>query len=92
MPDWIVRCICSVFIGLLILEVSTIRTLGQVQTPTSPFDFQPPFEREMKAGEKHTYPVRLKANDFLKLDVVQKGIDVVVRLLGPDMKVMVEVD
>ncbi|MBI4748567.1 MAG: tetratricopeptide repeat protein [Acidobacteria bacterium] len=48
--------------------------------------------RELKGGEKHTYPISLKANDYLKLVVNQKGIDVVVRLIGPDGKVVQEVN
>ena len=51
-----------------------------------------PIERELKSSEKHTYSIILKANDYLKLVVEQKGIDVVVRLLGPDGKKLAEVD
>ncbi|MBX7220547.1 MAG: CHAT domain-containing protein [Blastocatellia bacterium] len=65
-------------------------------TPTESADFQlipgKPFERELKGGETHRYPLQLKADDYLKLVVEQKGIDVVVRLLGPDGKVNQEVD
>ncbi|HNC47184.1 MAG TPA: hypothetical protein PLU80_23630, partial [Acidobacteriota bacterium] len=46
----------------------------------------------LNPGEKHTYPLKLKTNDFLKLVVEQKGIDVVVRLLGPDGTKLAEVD
>ena len=46
----------------------------------------------LNPGEKHTYPLTLKANDYLKLVVEQQGIDVVVRLLGPDGKKLAEVD
>lgn len=49
-------------------------------------------ERELSGGEKHTYLLGFKANDFVKLVVEQKGIDVVVRLLGPDGKVNQERD
>ena len=49
-------------------------------------------ERELKGGDKHRFSVQLNANDFLKLSVIQKGIDVVVRLLGPDGKILQEVD
>ncbi|MBI4748569.1 MAG: CHAT domain-containing protein [Acidobacteria bacterium] len=48
--------------------------------------------RQLKGGEKHTYLLQLKANDYLNLVVNQKGIDVVVRLLGPEEKVVQEVD
>ncbi|HNH83574.1 MAG TPA: tetratricopeptide repeat protein, partial [Acidobacteriota bacterium] len=49
-------------------------------------------ERELKGGEKHTYPFQLKTNDYLKLVVEQRGVDVVVRLIGPDGKTLHEVD
>ncbi|MBI4748669.1 MAG: tetratricopeptide repeat protein [Acidobacteria bacterium] len=51
-----------------------------------------PIERELNSGEKHSYPLQLKTNDYLKLVVEQRGIDVVVRLIGPDGKTLQEVD
>ena len=49
-------------------------------------------ERELKGGEKHAYPIQLKADDLLELVVEQRGIDVVVRLFGPDGTNLLEVD
>ncbi|MBI4749887.1 MAG: CHAT domain-containing protein [Acidobacteria bacterium] len=46
----------------------------------------------LSPGQKHTYPLTLEANDFLNLVVEQKGIDVVVRLVGLDGKILIEVD
>ena len=40
-------------------------------------------ERLLKGGGIHRYQVDLAAADFAKVVVVQKGIDVVVRLYGP---------
>ncbi|HNH83808.1 MAG TPA: CHAT domain-containing protein, partial [Acidobacteriota bacterium] len=51
-----------------------------------------PIEQDLKGGEKHTYPIQLKANDYLKLVVEQHGVDVVVRLISPDGKTLHEVD
>lgn len=51
-----------------------------------------PNVENLNSSEKHSYPLALKANDFLKLVVEQQGIDVVVRLIGPDGKVIQEVD
>ncbi|MBX7222236.1 MAG: tetratricopeptide repeat protein [Blastocatellia bacterium] len=48
--------------------------------------------KAMKGGESHSYPLTLKANDFLQAIVEQKGLDVVVRLIGPDGKTVQEVD
>jgi hypothetical protein len=41
-------------------------------------------ERAMAGGEVHGYKVSLKSGQFLHAVVDQRGIDVVVRLLGPD--------
>lgn len=62
------------------------------QVQVSPFETQSPLVRELKGGEKHGYHLKLQANDFLRLVVEQQGIDVVVRLLGPDGKLIQEVD
>ncbi|MBI4750640.1 MAG: tetratricopeptide repeat protein [Acidobacteria bacterium] len=43
-------------------------------------------EREFKGGETHVYPLKLKAGFFLDVEVKQQGINVVVRLIGPDGK------
>ena len=49
-------------------------------------------ERAMAGGEAHDYKVPLKAGQFLHVVVDQRGIDVVVRLLGPGGKRIAEVD
>jgi erythromycin esterase len=51
-----------------------------------------PVERSLTGGESHGYLVPLKAGQFLHLVVDQRGIDVVVTLLGPDGKRIAEVD
>lgn len=51
-----------------------------------------PIERELKGGETHSYRVDLQAGQFMHAVVEQKGIDVVVALVGPDGKPIVEMD
>jgi len=51
-----------------------------------------PIERELSGGEAHVYQITLTAGQYLHLVVEQRGIDVVVRLLGPDNKQFAEVD
>ncbi len=51
-----------------------------------------PVERAMAGGEAHDYKVVVKAGQFLHLVVDQRGIDVVVRVFGPDGKRVAEVD
>ncbi|MBO0721615.1 MAG: tetratricopeptide repeat protein, partial [Blastocatellia bacterium] len=49
-------------------------------------------KRELAGGEQHVYQIRLNADQFLKVIVEQKGIDVVVDVLGPDGKQLQEFD
>jgi CHAT domain-containing protein len=51
-----------------------------------------PIERELKGGEGHSYRITLTAGQYLHVIVEQKGIDVVVRLFGPDGQKITEVD
>jgi len=51
-----------------------------------------PIERELKGGEVHAYRLALAAEQYVRVVVAQRGIDVVVRLFGPDGRQIVEVD
>jgi CHAT domain-containing protein/Tfp pilus assembly protein PilF len=46
--------------------------------------------RELAGGQLHTYQIRLSADQFLKAVVEQDGIDVVIQVLGPDGKQILE--
>src|SRR5262249_59535579 len=45
-----------------------------------------PIERELAAGESHSYQITLAERDFLSVTVEQRGIDVAVKGGGPDGK------
>lgn len=49
-------------------------------------------EHKLKGGEKHVYQLKPKANEYLKVVVEQKGIDVVVTLFAPDQTKLLEID
>jgi CHAT domain-containing protein len=51
-----------------------------------------PIEREMAGGQKHFYQIALTEGQYLNAIVEQRGIDVVVRCLGPDGKQIAEFD
>ena len=91
-----VRCLSWVLLSCLLFNGWTAKLDSQSnpQNPQSTAqDRRLPTEPQtLNPGEKHTYPLTLKANDFLKLVVEQQGIDVVVRLLGPDGNKLAEVD
>jgi CHAT domain-containing protein/tetratricopeptide (TPR) repeat protein len=49
-------------------------------------------EREIRGGERHSYPVHLEKGKFLRIVVDQNGVDVVVRLLDPEGSPVLSVD
>jgi CHAT domain-containing protein/lipopolysaccharide biosynthesis regulator YciM len=51
-----------------------------------------PIERELAGGQSHAYQITLAEGQFLNVTIEQRGIDVVVKLLGPDGKQIVEFD
>jgi CHAT domain-containing protein/predicted negative regulator of RcsB-dependent stress response len=51
-----------------------------------------PIERELIGGQSHQYLIGLAQNQFLRLIVEQKGIDVAVLLFDPEGKKIEEVD
>jgi CHAT domain-containing protein/Tfp pilus assembly protein PilF len=51
-----------------------------------------PIKRELTAGQQHIYQISLGADQFLRAIVEQDGIDVVVRLSGPDGNQITEFD
>lgn len=51
-----------------------------------------PIAREIRGGEQHAYQVKLSAGQHARIVLEQKGIDVVLSLLGADGKPILEVD
>jgi hypothetical protein len=49
-----------------------------------------PLKRELAGGEAHSYRITLSAGQYLRVVVDQRGVDVVVRLFGPDGRQLVE--
>ena len=58
-------------------------------TPLSP---GAPVERELSGGQSHAYEMILDAGQFLRLTVEQKGVDIVLKLIGPGGQTLAEVD
>ena len=80
------------------VTMTTVRAAVEAQVKPADKQKPPPLptlksgSAALGGGEKHSFQISLKANDYLNLIVDQQGIDVVVRLLGPDGKVVQEVD
>ncbi len=51
-----------------------------------------PVIREMRGGEQHSYQLHLSAGEMARVVLDQKGIDVVLALMGADGKPILEVD
>lgn len=51
-----------------------------------------PIERQLAAGQTHTFSVKLDENNFIQLVVEQRGIDVVVKVAAPDGKILATTD
>jgi erythromycin esterase len=64
--------------------------LGEVSAV--PLEPGTPLEREMGAGDVHAYQVILDQRQFLRAIVDQRGIDVVVTVIGPNGEKIAEVD
>jgi CHAT domain-containing protein/tetratricopeptide (TPR) repeat protein len=51
-----------------------------------------PIERELKGGDTHSFRLHIEAGQFLYAIVDQRGIDVVVTLIGPDGQPFLKID
>ena len=67
---------------------------GQTQAPEelTVLETGKPLTRELSGGQKHSYQLELRAEQYVKLVVEQHGIDVVIRLLGADGTVITDYD
>jgi len=70
----------------------TPSTVATIQQDAGTIQPGIPIERELKAGETHSYRIHLEAEKFLYVVVDQRGIDVVVTLVGPNNQPLLKVD
>ncbi len=76
---------------LLIACTLFLPAFTSAQAP-APLQLNQALQRELAGGQSHSYPLTLGAQQFLNLVVEQRGIDVVVSLLGPDQQQLLKVD
>jgi hypothetical protein len=86
MPERI-RCVVVASL-LMVSSAMSVRAQESVYS----LSVGPPVMREMRGGEQHAFQVKLDAGQYARIAVEQKGIDVVVALLGSDGKPLLEVD
>ena len=84
---WTLRCAAAAA-WVLLLSASPVQSQEQSRTLT----IGQPVAREIRGGEQHTYQVNLTAGQHARIVLDQKGIDVVLTLLGADGKPTLDVD
>ncbi len=85
---------CAAVPWLLLLSVAVNGASPQLPDQTSAYTVTvgQPVVREMRGGEQHTFEVKLDAGQYARVVLDQKGIDVVLGLLGADGKPILEAD
>src|SRR5262245_8238060 len=78
-------------------QLEVLKTTGPqdgavAENDVRPLEQGPPVKRELSDGQRHSYRLRLGADQFLKATIEQQGIDVVVKISGPDGKQILEID
>jgi CHAT domain-containing protein/Tfp pilus assembly protein PilF len=95
-----VHCGLALFIGAPSIQVQTLRAGFSAGSAAAPQNGQQaqrlergkPIERKLAGGKSHSYQLSLDAGQYAKLVIDQRGIDVVVQLLGLDGKQIMEFD
>src|SRR6266850_3869589 len=82
---------CMIRLPLLLISLLGVQAASAQVGPTS---LQPgtPVERTLAAGQSHSYTISLEQDQFLRLLVDQRGIDVVVRAFSPAGRQLGEFD
>jgi tetratricopeptide (TPR) repeat protein len=62
------------------------------QADVRPLEFGKPIERELAGDETHTYQINVDSGQFLHVVVKQRGIDVVITIVGPDGQQLAQMD
>jgi CHAT domain-containing protein/Tfp pilus assembly protein PilF len=77
-----------------VIRPSVTATFSPAQSEPDVRRLEPgrPIERELAGGQSHSYQLTLTADQYVLVAVEQRGIAVVVQLLGPDNKQLFEVD
>jgi CHAT domain-containing protein/Flp pilus assembly protein TadD len=106
--SWLVYCGLALSVGLSLIQIQASPNAFYIGKEVKPFagtvnpaqenqhipQLEPgnPIERELTGGQSHSYRMALAAGQYVKLAVEQRGIDVAVKLFGPDGKQIIEFD
>src|SRR5262249_50095313 len=75
-----------------IAKANSANKIATQSGEAKPLTLGVPIERELAGGETHSYQIAILAGHFVQVVVEQKGIDVVVKVFGPDGKQLLQVD
>lgn len=78
------------YVILLTIIFCNFYLYAQNETPN--LEVGKPIERELKGGESHQFKISMPPNQYLQIEVNQKGIDVFVSLLNPSGEKRYEID
>lgn len=84
----------SLYTALSLLILTSLIGVQFANAQAGATSLQPgaPVERTLAAGQSHSYAINLEQDQFLRLAVDQRGIDVVVRAFSPTGRLLGEFD
>lgn len=84
-------CVLALGTGRCVYAQAT-RARTQSQTQQSLSQQTLPIEREIAGGEIHSYGMTLAPGQFIRAVIDQRGVDIIVTLLGPDGRELLRAD
>jgi len=82
----------SIRLSFVLLTCFVLIGAVRAQTEASSLKLGEPIERTIATGQTHSFGISLERNQYLKLVVDQRGVDVLVRVFAPDGKSLGEFD
>jgi len=73
-------------------RVADAQSTNSKGSEVSKLEIGKPIEREIGANELHTYAISLLANQFVVIEIEQRGIDLLEQITGPDQQNLSEFD
>src|SRR5215468_3226107 len=80
----------TISFSLVLSVVSVFAQTIPVSTVPTKLEVGTPIERSLAGGQTETFRVELAANQFMHIDVEQQGVDVVIHVIGPDGKPIID--
>ena len=75
-----------------LLSLLFVSVVGKAQEKPRALALNAPVTREITGGQRHSHPLHLQTNQIARVNVEQRGVDLVVAVLSPGGTMMFEVD